>query len=215
MPSFISQNRKIAISALAIFVMSFSAMLMFLQGPGGDLNEAHTNVLGAHGGETSGHVEEDTHESSGGEYLKILEVEESLSFFVADPEGVMTFVSDEFCKQLGEDREGIDGESFFDHINSNDLPDFIVDYAKLLHEMDEMEGVGPYRMLMGGNEKIFIFNFLPIVVKDELTEVIIVPRDITEQVEELNGSNKTWMKHLYPKIETMKDGEIKLSFKRV
>jgi len=82
--AFLSQNKKIALSALSLFLLSLTSMVLFLSDLGGE--HAKTDVLGA--GDAAHSVQEANAEA---EYRALLSDTE-LPILVIDSEGKVVFV---------------------------------------------------------------------------------------------------------------------------
>ncbi len=198
--SFLSQNKKIAIAALAIFIVSFSVMLFFLGGNSLEIENTHTNVLNSsHNSETHDEVNKpDPAELS----------------FITDSEGTFKYTANGFCKLMKLSCSEFEDKKYYDYINSGDLNDLILVQTKLVKEGDKIEAMGPYRMIQGNDEILVLLNAEPILDKDGKVESIIYHvKDLTEQVENLNHKEtdkgeskaKDWTRILYPKIKNMSD----------
>lgn len=197
----LTQNNKIIVSAIAIFLVSFALMLFFLENNGADLDHGRVDVL--HSGE---HREDASLETFYRNYLKDVDA----LMFVANVEGEVNFADSEFCGFLAVGCEEFVGSVFFDYINSKDLSAFTADHSKLIQEGEAIEGLGPYRMLKGNEEILVLLNAYPILDKDDrVTEIVFSVKDLTEQVEEMQdkseGGKKKWIQEVYPRIKEMRD----------
>ncbi|MBT4917494.1 PAS domain-containing protein [Candidatus Peregrinibacteria bacterium] len=227
----ISQGKKIAVAAIAIFLISFSMLLFFLKDFEPKGIDAHTDVLQA---SNESHVVEpegieESHEDLP-EYLEHLNDEhvDDLDdpLFVTNPEGVIQYGNDEFCTIIESKCEGIEGNLIFDYVNTKDISDLAAAHGKLVHDGEETDGLGPFRMLQGKTEVFLLFTAEPLIDDDDkVSHIIYRINDITEKVQEMNGENTkkldtekieespddaikkddTWIEHLYPKSEELKD----------
>lgn len=193
--TFFTQNKKIAIAALAIFIVSFSVMLFFLDGNQLELENTHTNVL------DSSHEEE---------VISFEEPDNNEIAFVTDPEGSFIHTTNNFCRLLKLSCSEFEGKKYYDYINSNDLNDLILVQTKLVNDGNTIEAIGPYRMIQGKNEILVLLSAEPILDKDGKVKFITYHiKDLTEQVENLHNvdgvEEKDWTKILYPKIKNMSD----------
>ena len=194
--TFFTQNKKIAIAALAIFIVSFSVMLFFLDGYKVDLDNTHTNVL------DSSHHEEV-------ENTEIRPAHSELSF-VTNTTGTLKYTTNSFCELLKLSCSEFEGKQYYDYINSNDLNDLILVHTKLVEEGSKIEAIGPYRMIQGNHEILVLLSAKPILDEEgDVTSIIYHVKDLTEQVENLHHQEapeeKDWTKILYPKIKNMSD----------
>lgn len=198
----LSQNRKIAITAVSLFIVSFSVMLFFLKTDGNTHDALKTNVL--HSAEEAVVEEVDVEakyraemEGAGG------------SIFVINAEGVFNFASEDFCELLEVKCEKLTGKQFINYVNNNDHSTFLSAYTKLIQDGEKIDAVGPFRMKSGDKEKLILFTAQPILEKKKVTEIIFSAKDLTGQVDEMtekeNSETPKWMEYLYPKIKEMND----------
>ncbi len=214
----LSQNKKIAIAAVAVFMVSFSGVMFFL---GDKSDEVATNVLesgGEHGGEA---VKEDKADMEK-DYRELLGDEEN-AVFATDSEGRFEFAESQFCRMVRVDCDGlIKGKTLFELINSEDLPSFAGIHSKIIEEKEKMQGMGPYRMLKKDHEILVILNMVPVLDEDgNIEKLIYSAKDITdqaqslqekEQVEEAGGGSI--LKYLYPRVESLIGGGGKVVYKQ-
>lgn len=216
-----SENNKIAISAVAVFIVSFSLMFTFLSDSDGKLNSAKTDVLDA----GSGHGEtENTETDQETDYRTALE-NYSDPIFVTNSEGVFKFASENFCGLIAADCNKIIDKKFVDYVNTNDHAELIAVYTKIIQNGEKMDAIGPLRMKSGQEEKLVLFSAKPKLDKDDkVVEIIFIAKDLTQQVEELNeidsGSAEeekpeNWIETLYPKIKDMRDEENRLMVDKI
>lgn len=207
--SKLSENKKIAICAIAIFIVSFSTMLFFLDEGGQKNDHTQTNVL------ELDQKQELSPEEKYQSYLK----EQDSPFFVVDSEGKFKYTNELFCKLLALDCDKFGGKKLFDFINSKDLSDFVSTYTKTVQNGEDKDGVGPIRMLSGDKEKLLLFNFKVLKNRDEKTgEIVVSVKDLTEKAEELNDPNKQlkdFIDDMYPKIKELRDMYPKLLVNRL
>lgn len=216
-----SQNNKIAISAIAVFLASFSLMLFFLGDKGGDLNHGKTDVLQIE--ETNGEsIQNIDLEATYREYLGNMED----PIFVTDANGTFTFSSEDFCAMLGVRCQNLLNRKLFDFVNSEDLSVLIEKYTHLIQEPDQIDGIGPIRMIRRNKEHLILLSAKPVTDKEgKVSEIVFAVKDITEQVEEFQedgggngeegdegdeGLDSTWLERLYPKIKEMNDADTKV-----
>ncbi|MFA5820649.1 MAG: PAS domain-containing protein [Candidatus Gracilibacteria bacterium] len=214
----LSQNKKIAIAAVAVFIVSFSGVMFVLSGGSG---EVATNVLESGGGDEHGEAVVEDKASLEKEYRELLGDEEN-AIFVTDSEGHFEFVESQFCRMLQTNCDELaDGKTIFELINSEDLPDFAGMHSKIIKEREKMQGVGPYRMLKKDHEILVILNMVPVLdEEDNVVKLVYSAKDITdqaqslqekEQVEEAGGGSI--LKYLYPRVESMKGEAGKVVYK--
>jgi len=180
----LSQNKKIAISAIALFFVSFAAMIFFLENNGEKVDHGQVNILDV--GEHSEEIKVIDPETMYREYLG----DEENPVFVMNAEGAVMFATNDCCALLDVDCEEYVGNSFFDYINTKDLPDFVTDHMKLMQDPKLTEGIGPYRMIKGEEKIMVLFNANPILDKEgKVKEIVYSIKDITEQVEKMNSDD--------------------------
>ena len=98
----------------------------------------------------------------------------------------------------------------FKEAGGTDLNDLILVQTKLVNDGNNIEAIGPYRMIQGNNEILVLLSAEPILDKDGKVKFITYHiKDLTEQVENLHNQEapeeKDWTKILYPKIKNMSD----------
>lgn len=194
----VSQNRKIAIAALAIFAISFALMLFFLDNRKGGYGEA--NVL-----------ETDAHETT-----QVEEYKEEISF-VTDSGGLVLYAREEFCGSVGLACADMMGKSLFDLVHNDDLGKFVKIHSKILQDKEIVELAGPFR-LTADAERLVLLNIEPVIDEEKVSELKFAVKDVTDQVNgaqvEPADSNETpdsegdddWTDKIYPKIEELNDG---------
>ena len=211
----LSQNKKIAASALAIFMVSFSALLFFLSNADPQLGQGHTNVLGAtedvdHKKESAfpfEFVDENCEECLEGKSS------EDQNLFVISPEGNFLEVSETFCAFAGYECKILKGKSLFEYIDEKTLPKFTAYHSKTIQDGETRKGAGPYKFVTSGGEtSLVLFDICPILGrKDKVEKIVIFIRDITETVKSINApekggeddladdENETWLERVYPR----------------
>jgi len=204
----LSQNKKIAISAVLVLFISFFTMLFFLQNTDEELRHGHVDVL---------HTQEEdlTDEDKLGYFLS--KTEEPM--VAVTPDAAVHEANNEFCDLLSVDCDDLNGQLLFDYVNSEDLSELFSDHSKTLQETDRIDGLGPYRMLKGDREILVMMSFDPILNEDQKVKyILLTAKDITEKATEINETpaeaegEGLWLEHMYPKIKIIqqKDGSKKL-----
>ena len=192
----LSQNKKIVIAAISIFIVSFSVMVFFLERTGDQFDHGQTDVLhndDNHTEQIEEQIENEIGPKIANPYIARLK-DPGTPFFVTNAEGDFKHISTEFCMLIGADCESIKDASLFDYVNSKDLPDLAANHSKLIQNGQDTEGIGPYRMpqFKDGKEILVILNAYFEVDKDgKVYEIIFEVNDITKQVEQMtdNGEN--------------------------
>lgn len=192
----ISQNRKVALSSMAVFVASFSFMLLFLGGSDTNLQSAKTDVLHSDSA-TSNHESTIDHDSIN---------------FITNSDGSFDEVSDKFCKTIARSCKLLVGAKSFDYISHEDLADFASIHAKLVQNGEKMDMIGPYRFISGSRERLLILAADPQKNKGKVTKIIFSATDLTDKMGSSESDDeKNWIEMLYPKIKnTEKEKDPKL-----
>lgn len=169
--AILSQNKKIAISAMAVFVISFTSMLFFLDA-GKDLNQTQADVL---------HSKPD----DVGEYQQYAELETPV--FVTNAEGKFEYVNDKFCSFVRANCERTGEMKIYDYVSEGGHAELASMYAKLLQGGKKIEGMGPVLISSGKkSEKLILLTGDPILDnKDRVQSIIFTVKDLTKQVEAL------------------------------
>lgn len=168
---YLSQNKKIAVSALAIFLFSFVAMLGFLQNNvPGPSNHGSASVLDL----------EDHHED---EEL----IDDSSPGFMTSADGLFLSVNELFCLEVSENCQSFIGESLFDHVKADGNADLIADYARLIQDGESVSGIGP--VLLGTDMeagKLILLHAKPVLGENgKVKEIVFEVKDLTKQVKAL------------------------------
>lgn len=212
MPKF-SQNKKIAISALALFTVSFSTMIFFL---GEKINPS---------------VKTDVMEAGSVDSESVKTIEGGIQF-KTDVEGVITEASDDFCKIFGTDCSAMIKNKFFNYVNREDMPEMASVYGKLAQNGQQMNTIGPIRVL-GANkeEKFLLLNASPLLdAQGKVMSIKFTANDITNKVQDVSkpqspqtgndqittpivDQKKAWLDSMYPKIKDVQDPLAKLAMK--
>jgi len=196
----LSQNKKIAVMAITIFVLSFSVMLFFLDSRSYGLDGVQANVM----------------HSSEGEDMDVEEVYRSYlgksedPFFIITSEGEFRYLSENFCKILSESCSNLKGKQFSDFVNSNDYADHLAVHTKLIQKGEKVDGIGPFRMSTGEEkEKLLLFAAEPVLDSEgSVAYIVYSVNDLTKKAQELNeNDDANWFKYLYPKLQELNDGE--------
>lgn len=220
----LSQNIKIAISALSVFVVSFSVMLFFLNGNEDNLKNMQTNIM---------HAEKTTNEQTTGagnlEKNYRAKVDNSTDpLFILTADGNFVLLSEDFCKLLSKNCSELKNKSAFDYVNSKDLPELMADYSKVVSGEKLATEIGPFRMLNGKEEVYLMFKLTSVLGKDKkVNEIIVLVKDITGKIQDLDDQssqsqsnqeikekniNNNWIQVLYPQIKKTIEDKKKLVF---
>ncbi|PIR55379.1 hypothetical protein COU74_01250 [Candidatus Peregrinibacteria bacterium CG10_big_fil_rev_8_21_14_0_10_36_19] len=175
----ISQNKKIAISAFAVFVVSFSVMLFILKHSGQDFEHGAANILAA-----SHSAEENDHS----DYSKLEDVKSYINeneiSFILNLQGDIYESSKKFCELLEMDCQDIKGSSVFDVIHTSDVKTFAADNAKIITSKEKFEGLGPYRLSSENGEAMVLLNTKPLMQNNQIEYISVQVEDLTAKIEE-------------------------------
>ncbi len=203
-----SQNKKIAISAVAMFVVSLSTMVFFL---GGNI-EGGADVLGAN----SSHNESES------------DVVENSFSFTTDVGGNITAASTDFCSLINKSCDLIVKKSLYKFVNKEDVSDLAAVFGKLAQKAQIIDSIGPIRVSgdvskgklvilkaqsmesdKGKNKKVENIKFW---VKD-ITDKVDGEKNVEAKPSEESEEAQDWMQNIYPKIREMHEQGNKLLVK--
>ena len=207
-----TQNNKIAVAAVSIFLVSFISMLVFMDSSAPSPDFVKSDVLSSTLKEKEkGHSvyfsestkSESAHgetSSNNGENTKALEEsyrelanQDDLPLFVLEPSGKAKFLSENFIKTYGYELGEMSEKSFFSYVDGDDLPDFVSAYTEVLNSGKAKNGIGPYRFKnKGGTSSIQVTSMLPVVDENgKVSEVIGYVKDITSVLKSFKDDVKT------------------------
>ena len=198
-----TQNNKIAVAAVSIFLVSFVSMLVFMDSEPTSPDFVKSDVLsstlsekeGGHhvyfseGSEPKENTKEDakdgsnketetsSHESNTNaleESYRELTNQDTSPIFVLEPSGKTKFLSENFMKDYGYELEEMSEDSFFSYIDGEDLPDFVSAYTDILNLGKAKNGIGPYRFKnKDGTFSIQVTSMLPVIDENEKVSEVI------------------------------------------
>lgn len=194
-----TQNNKIAVAAVSIFLVSFLSMLVFMDSSTPSPEFVKSNILDSTLKEkeaghsvyfSEGQTESSGHEATNahGENTNALEEsyreianQETLPLFVLEPSGKTKFLSKNFVEKYGYELNEMAEKTFFSYVEGDDLPDFVSAYTDILSSGKAKNGVGPYRFKnKNGDSSIHVASMLPIIDENgKVAEVIGYVKDIT------------------------------------
>ena len=212
----ISQNKKIALSAVAIFIVSFSIMLFFLGDNPGGLNSAETNVLNS-----GGHGEQSESNDSVVKYseeLVSLALKAEEPIFVVSAEGIFERANSNFCNILDFECDKLKGKKLFDFISKDDIADLVSAHSELILYGKNMDGIGPIKFTNKKSERLLLLSAKPLGDdKGKVSHIIFAAKDLTEIIKnfrkvdkEKTEEQREWFERLYPKIEESDDQDTKI-----
>lgn len=211
----ISQNKKIALSAVAIFVVSFSVMLFFLGDNQGGLGSGEANVLnsGSHGDQTE---TADLAKYSEELVLEALKVNEPI--FVVTAEGIFDKANSNFCSILDFECEKLKGKKLFDYISKDHIADFVSAHSELILYGKNMDGIGPIKMTNKKHERLLLLSAKPLADESgKVSHIIFAAKDLTEIIKDFRKVDKEkteeqrkWFERLYPRIDESENQDTKI-----
>ncbi len=179
----ISQNTKVYISALSIFVVSLSVILFFFEGyEGSKGHHGKANVLGA------GH---ENHEDLDEQVLTIQNYKNYLSgldhaWLVTNSAGEIDHYSEDFLDLVGGDTDKVVGKLLFDYVNTRDLPDLFSETSEVILDGKEKTSIGPFRINGENEELLALLNAKPVLDENQkVVKIIYEIKDLTEQIQEM------------------------------
>ena len=219
--SIFTQNKKILITSVSLFMVSLLVILFVLDksGAGGTYGKSDVLNSNSHGGEATEN-ESGSPKTPYDIYLN----GNSGPWFVTSADGEFVYLSEDFCNLLNTECKDLEKKNFFNYVNSKDLPEFAVLVTKLIRNTDKIEGAGPYRLLAKKEERLTIITAFPLLDKKKKVENIIFSvKDISEKVREMENSMTDeevleklnadedvieWMKEVYPKVKDLKEDSL-------
>lgn len=201
-----TQNNKIAVAAVSIFLVSFVSMLVFMDSntPSPDFvksnvlestfetkekghnvyfSEGKSEATSTHGGESTGALEASYRE---------LAHQDDLPLFVLTPAGKTKFLSANFVEEYGYELKDMKDKTFFSYIDGDDLPEFASAYTDVLDSGKAKSGVGPYRFkTKDGTPSVQVASMLPVIDENgKVSEVIGWVKDITSVLKTFTTEEK-------------------------
>jgi len=175
MHTFLSQNKKIAISAAVVFVLSFIMMIVFL---------SYNSSLGVHGKTDVFHID-GFEDMEGAESFDTYD-DDKVPTFVTSSDAMIEYMNGSFCDLLDTNCNKVIGESLFDYFKTDDNSSLIENYTKLIQEGESIEGMGPVVIESEHSEKLVLLNAEPALDEEgKVIYLIFKVKDITKQAESL------------------------------
>ncbi len=179
----LSQNKKIAISVVLVFIISFAAMVLFLDGEshkkGGHM-QANIFELSNFGDD---HKEESYIDQIQNSYLNVSPV----PMMLVNGASRVEYMNQSFCELMTAGCEKLKGRLVFDLVNVRDLPNIFSITNQLYRDGKKVEGAGPYRLRNGDEEIVVMMNGRSILDEEgKVTHMLLSFRDITSMIKELS-----------------------------
>ncbi|PKL36667.1 hypothetical protein CVV38_02060 [Candidatus Peregrinibacteria bacterium HGW-Peregrinibacteria-1] len=182
--TLIAQNKKIAVSALLIFILSFVIMMFLLQGGAGGIENLKADVLNAHHDKKGDQAIDDEDDSLDQVYAA-LEEKYDQPLVITKAEGKILYAGSTFCDLVAVDCDQVKQTMIFDYINTKDLHRFIASHAQLLSEREDNEVFGTFRFSKGDKESLVLLSAYKVVKDDDVENIIFMVRDLSDQVDDL------------------------------
>jgi|WetSurMetagenome_2_1015567.scaffolds.fasta_scaffold61832_3 PAS domain S-box-containing protein len=179
MQNFFRQNRNILIVALSVFIVSMTALMLFLNNGGQGGSELQTDVL------QTGTVDTAAVETN---YRNILEGGED-PFAVIKLDGHIVFTSANLESMTGFSADDLQGRLFFSLIDGNDLPTFFSAFGKVIETGKPETMIGPFGIVnIYGEYKTSMGSVYPVMEEGRVSKIGILIKDISEK---LNSTDET------------------------
>lgn len=180
----LNQSRKIALIAVALFMVSMGILFIFTQNNGLISGDLKTQLFGA--------------ESS--KYENIVK-NSADPVVVIGAENKISYVSPSFRDLLGYEDVDLNGVDFFNFVHPDDAGDVASLIAKISQEKTEMKNLGPYRIKdKSGQYGVYMAGASVVSSENKVLQIIITMKDITKSVEDINKE-----KEAGKPIKTMKN----------
>lgn len=168
-------NRNVILTAVAIFVVSMTALMFFLTAEKEHKQyELKANVVDS--------LSLKSHEQEESSYRELINNQND-PLVVVNLEGGIKLSSWNFEQISGFTVTELEGEQFFSLIHPDDLPAFIGDFGKTISSEEVQSIVGPYRMYTSSEEyRLIMASLYPIFEEGKVHDIAIVSRDITNNI---------------------------------
>ncbi len=193
MLKYIKQNKQVICMAIAVFIVSMSALLFFTgSNPKIDSHEIKADLL--HGSshnveQTVGPKKESTQNHDTPAEVKNEQTFRKVannftdSIVILNLDGSIDPSSQVFLEKLGYHNNVKDG-LFFSLLNPEDFSAFLGAFGKVLQDHQAIQIVGPYRLRDAhGQYFVHVGTVTPYMVNEKLEKVIFTFKDITAKLE--------------------------------
>jgi PAS domain S-box-containing protein len=187
MLQFIRQNKNVIMVAIALFFVSMSVLILFLGEELNKHNDISANVVDSIGeGGTHGALPADELKENEIKFREIIDNQED-PLVVIGLDGMVDFASADFEVATGYEPVLMKDNLFYEFIDSADLAKFIAAIGKVIETGETIPMVGPYKFIdVYGEYNIHISTLHPYKVDDKLMGIIVVFRDITDEIKAAN-----------------------------
>lgn len=186
MLQFIRQNKNVIMVAIALFFVSMSVLILFLGEELNKHNDISANVVDSLGeGGTVGTPKDELKENEI-KFRELIDNQED-PLVVIGLDGMVDFASADFEVATGYEPVLMKDNLFYEFIDSADLAKFIGAIGKVIDTGETIPMVGPYNFInVYGEYNIHISTLHPYKVDDKLVGIIVVFRDITDEIKAAN-----------------------------
>jgi PAS domain S-box-containing protein len=186
MLQFIRQNRNVIMVAIALFFVSMSVLILFLGEELNKHNDMSANVVNSTGEKGADGAPADELKENEIRFREIIGNQED-PLVVIGLDGMVDFASADFEVATGYEPVLMKDNLFYEFIDSADLAKFIAAIGKVIETGATIPMVGPYKFIdVYGEYNIHIATLHPYKVDDKMIGVIVVFRDITDEIKNAN-----------------------------
>jgi PAS domain S-box-containing protein len=184
---FFRQNRNVLLISAAVFIVSMTGLLFFLNNGSDETanrtnQELQTNVVDSFTEKSAQEKEE--------KYSGLFQGNDS-PMVVIKLDGVMEYSNSDYAGATGFTSEELEGQSFFGLIHPEDLPAFLKGFGEVLQSAKPVHMVGPFRMLMKSGEfNANMASLYPVSENEKITRIGVVTKDITDHAQTKNPDKK-------------------------
>ncbi len=175
MYNFFRQNKHILLVAAGVFIVSMTALLLFLNTENKSNADLNTDVLSS---------DANNNDNSESHYRDLFQ-NQSDPIVVVGLDGHINFTSWNYEAVTGFTSQELKGQLFFSLINSEDLPAFFSAFGKVVETGKPQSAVGPFRIIdKDGNYHTSMGSVYPVIEQNKVTMIGIVAKDISSQLEQ-------------------------------
>lgn len=170
-------NKNVILTAVALFMVSLTALLYVLTGEvQGEYGELSANVVDSISIKSQ-MEQEKVFRSMTGDHVGPL--------VVVETHGLIDFASWDFESTTGYKAEALENQLFYSFVHPEDMPQFLASLGKVIATGEEVPMVGPYRIRTAeGDYRMQVASFYPIKNAEGKTEnIIFAIQDLTEDIE--------------------------------
>ena len=175
MYNFFRQNKNILFIAAGVFIVSMTALLLFLNTENRDPQNFKADVINA---ESAKSEEIET------KYRSLMQNQED-PIVVINLDGKIDFISWNYASETGFGIEDLREKLFFSYLHPDDLPTFFSAFGKVIDSGKPVTMIGPYRLRDKNGEYHFnIGSVYPVIEDGKVSSIGITTRDISEHMDQ-------------------------------